>query len=378
MIMKKYIFLLIALVAFILPSNVNAQIAGGSPSKTWTFPVVTALDEEVTWYFDLTGSAFTDGQDLYLWDWSPSEPDAGNWAKSSDFAKLTYVGNMVWKKTLTPTLYFNRSVADILGSAGFWMRLKDLTGTIQSDVIQMPITATTLTSFATSGKAVQIFPAKFYLDQPLSLLVNVNEVYAGGVKGGLGTDPIYLHSGLNNYDPKALVEAQLWDPTRTQKVKLKSMGNGIYKMDMIPMDYYGVTNDYVMENIAFELPTMDWAKLGTDANGGSYVISAPGVVVVNPQLYIFPKKFSQNDLITIVRLNNEKNVSKLTYTLTAGTKTLTGDFFGSKADMRAYINLTTQLAGLPSLDKIHLVVTDNNNVKILDTDITLVQLSELE
>jgi hypothetical protein len=90
------------------------------------------LDQSVTWTFDLTGSAFNAGEDLYLWIWSPSEPDFGNWTNSSSFAKLSYVSGMVWSMTLTPTSYFSKTVSEIQASAGFWMLLKDKSGNIQT------------------------------------------------------------------------------------------------------------------------------------------------------------------------------------------------------------------------------------------------------
>ncbi|MEI6555756.1 MAG: T9SS type A sorting domain-containing protein [Paludibacter sp.] len=90
------------------------------------------LDQSVTWTFDLTGSEFTAGEDLYLWIWSPSEPDFGNWTNSSSFAKLTYVSGMVWSMTLTPTTYFSKTVSEIQASAGFWMLLKDKKGNLKT------------------------------------------------------------------------------------------------------------------------------------------------------------------------------------------------------------------------------------------------------
>ncbi len=378
--MKKYILLLITVLVIFLPRNVNGQIAGGVPAKIWTNPAITALDEEVVWYFDLTGTSFVDGADLYLWAWSPSEPDANNWAKSSAFAKLEYVGKMVWKKTITPTIYFNRSITDIKSSAGFWMRLKDLAGTIQSDVINVNGSWTDLDAFAGASKSAQIFPANFSLNQPLSILINAKEVWTGAVKGGLvGSPSIHLHSGLNKFQEGTIVEANMGNPILFEKTKFKNMGNDIYKIDMIPSQYYGVANDFVMEGISFVVPSKDWVKVGTDAGGKDFLFRAPGVPIPpDPELYIFPKKFSQKDIFIIKRLFNESNVSKLTYTIKAGDKTLTGDFKGVKADMRAYIDLLTGLAGSPSLDKIHIVVKDNNNREILNTDISLVQLSELE
>ena len=378
MTMKKYIILLITMATAVLPANVFGQIAGGAPSKIWTYPAVTALDEEVTWYFDMTGSAFTDGQELYLWAWSPSEPDAGNWANSSAFAKLDYVGNMVWKKTLTPTLYFNTTVDNIKASAGFWMRLKDHTGTIQSDVINVPGSWLTLDNFIASNKAVQIFPEKFYLDQPLSIIVNAKYVWTGSVQGGLvGSSELHLHSGLNTWSD-SLRQYKAWLPDVVASTKFKSLGNDIYKFDMIPSQYYNTGDGFVMENISFVIPNADWSKVGQDQGPKDFIFTAPGVVVLEPVLSIFPKNFSQLDLFTISRTNNEKNVTKLTYTITAGDKTLTGDFTGTRSLMNAYVDLLTGLAGSPSLDKIHILVKDNNGRAILDTDVSLVKLTDVE
>lgn len=367
------------LMAVITCGKLSAQVPElGAPSKIWTYPAVTALDEQVTWYFDMTGTTFTDGADLYLWAWSPAEPDAGHWESSSDFAKLEYVGNMVWKKTLTPTLYFNRSIADIKSSAGYWMRLKDKTGTVQSNVINVPWSWFDQDNFAASGVAVKFFPEKFYLNEPLSILVNAKEVWTGAVKGGLvGQPSIHLHSGLNAFQAGTIVEANMGVPALFEKTKFKDMGNDIYKLDMIPAQYYGVAEDFVMEDISFVLAAKDWVKVGTDVGGKDFLFRAPGVPVPpDPELYIFPKKFTQYDIFTIVRLHNEKNVSKLSYTITAGSKSLTGDFAGTRDELKAFINLTKELAGIPAIEKLHIVVVDNNNRKILDSDFSLVQLSE--
>ena len=110
-----------------------AQATTIAPISIISNPLGTyALDQSVTWTFDLSGSAYTAGEDLYLWIWSPSEPDFGNWTNSSSFAKLTYISGMVWSMTLTPTTYFSKSVSEIQASSGFWMLLKDKTGNLKT------------------------------------------------------------------------------------------------------------------------------------------------------------------------------------------------------------------------------------------------------
>lgn len=376
---KYFSGILFALVLMMLPQVSSATEDAGVPAKIWTYPVVYALDQEVTWYFDMTGTNFNEGQDLYLWAWSPSEPDAGNFDNSSEFAKLEYVGDMVWKKTLTPTKYFNTTVANIESSAGFWMRLKGKGNEKQSDVIQAPWSVGDIKTFKESGNAVQIYPEKFYIDQPLSLLVNANLVWTGAVQGGLAGEEIHLHSGLNNFAEGAIVEYQAWIPEVSAKTKLTPIGDNIYKIDFIPREYFGVDEDFVMENIEFLFPAKDWAKVGTAEGGKNFVVLAPGVVAPpDPVFYFFPQKFTQYDILSLVRKNNEKKSQGLIYTIVAGGKTITGEFTGKAEEMRAYVNLLQGLAGATNLDKINLEVKDKNGSEILKTDIPLVPLSDLE
>lgn len=376
--MKYITITLLAFVAILIPRNGFATEDVGTPAKVWTYPVIYALDQEVTWYFDMTGTGFTEKQDLYLWAWSPSEPDAGNFDNSSDFAKLEYVSGMTWKKTLTPTKYFNKTVADIEASAGFWMRLKGKGNEKQSDVIQAPWSVGDIKTFKESGEAVQIFPQKFYLDEPLSILVNAEKLWVGGTQSGLAGEEIFLHSGLNNFAAGAIVEANMGNPDLVKKTRLTPIGNNIYKIDFIPREYYGVGEDFVMENIEFLFPTRDWAKVGTNEGGKNFVILAPGVPIpLDPIFSFFPQKFSQFDILTLIRKNNEKNSQGLIYNITAGTKTITGEFTGNKDEMRAYINLFQSLSTEPSIDKINLLVKDKNGAEIIKTDIPLVPLSDL-
>ncbi|MEA5130105.1 MAG: hypothetical protein VB074_18225 [Proteiniphilum sp.] len=366
------------LMALVLPAESFATDDLGGPARVWTYPVIYAMDQEVTWYFDMTDSGFSEGEDLYMWVWSPTEPDAGNFDNSSEFAKLEYVGDMVWKKTLIPTQYFGASVQDIENSAGFWMRLKRKGNEVQSDVFSMTWSVGEVRSFLESGDPVKIFPEKFYLNEPLSLLVNAEKIWVGGDQGGLAGEEIHLHSGLNNFQADAMVEYQAWIPEVSEKTKLTPIGNNLYKIDFIPREYYGVEEDFIMENIEFLFPAKDWAKVGTDEGGKNFILLAPGVPIPpDPVFYFFPQRFSQLDLLTLVRLNNEKN-SKLSYTITGGGKTITGEFTGTLANLRAYINLFEVFSGDASLDKIHLVVTNQNGSEIVKTDIPLVPLSDLQ
>jgi len=115
-----------------LHTTFSTPVATTAPVSIFSNPAGTyPLDQPVTWTFDLTGSGFKAGQDVYMYAWSPTNPDP-TYSNSTAISKLTYVSGMVWSKTLTPTTYFTQTVEQIQASAGFWMKLKDQAGKIET------------------------------------------------------------------------------------------------------------------------------------------------------------------------------------------------------------------------------------------------------
>ena len=98
---KTAIYLMMLLMAMTFALNTKASTKVGMP-VCWTVPAVFTPDQEVTFYYDVTDVGFPEGVDLYLWAWQPSEPDAGNGDNSSEFAKLTYLGDNIYCKTMVP------------------------------------------------------------------------------------------------------------------------------------------------------------------------------------------------------------------------------------------------------------------------------------
>ena len=354
--MRKIIQTLL-LALFLLPNLVSAQQAMGPVAATYSFPVVYNYDEEVTWYFDLSTTTFTMGEDIYLWIWSPSEPDAGNFGNSSDFAKLTYVDGMTWKFTLTPTTYFSMTPEAIAASAGFWFRLKDDAGLKQSDVAS--ITYTPFTSFYTANEMVRSYPTAPVINKGVSILFNSNLV-----PGFDTATSVHMHSGLNDWDLK--VEYQAWLPDVVAKTKLKNLGNGFYKMDLIPQEYYNAPAGYVMNKINFLFVKDDWAGTSPDQvlNAAEYVAPPP------PEFRFFPQQISKRDFLGIIRKNNEAGIVKLLYTVTAGSTVLTGEIDGNATEIKGFVNLPSGLLNVNATE-IHVLVKDNSDRTISDTTIPL-------
>ncbi|WP_066219170.1 hypothetical protein [Formosa haliotis] len=356
--MKKTL-LYVLLIAFSLSSyTIKAQVEAGDVGKIWSYPVIYNYNEETTWYFDLVNTSFAEAQDLYIWIWSPSEPDAGNWENSSDFAKLKYEGDMVWSFTLTPTDYFSVSADDIAASAGFWFRLKDKTGSMQSSVSQVPYTP--FDSFYSANEMIRSYPEKPTLTSGLSILFNANLV-----DGFEGVSSVHFHSGLNDWE--VLQEYQAWVPEVVEKTKLKDLGNGFYRMDLIPSEYYGTQegyyDGYIMEKINFLMVAKDWV-----ANSGDQVLlAAEYVQPPDPEFRFFPLNISQKDFLGMSRINNERGVTMLKYKITAGPKVITGEFSGGTSEIKGFVDLVSELYGITGLTQIHVMVTDNNDRLISDT-----------
>ncbi|WP_445750080.1 T9SS type A sorting domain-containing protein [Polaribacter sp.] len=118
--MKKILLhLSILLYAF---TGLNAQTA---PAAVCTSKVNYNFDEEITYYFDLTGNtSVTAGEDLYYYSWAPNTPPGGS-------VLMTYLEDMVWSLTYTPTEFYGLTVAQIEaeGDAAFWSNIQNANGT---------------------------------------------------------------------------------------------------------------------------------------------------------------------------------------------------------------------------------------------------------
>jgi hypothetical protein len=357
--MKQFFYL----ISFLFISSIlQAQTDEvGDIYEIWTYPVVYNHNEEVSWYFDLSGTGFSEDEDVYIWIWSPSEPDAGNWENSSEFAKLTYIGNFVWKFDLIPTEYFGMTPSDINSSPGYWLRLKDKLGTKMSTVSNIPYID--FSSFYTSNELTKSYPNEPILDRPLSILFNSNLVSEFE-----NATSVHLHSGLNYWD--IVQEYQSWVPAIVEKTRLKELGNGFYKMDLIPSEYFETPDGYVMENMNYLFVKDDWAATIPDQ-----ILFAADVVPPPPPIFsFFPIKISHKDFLGLSRTNNEPGINTLFYEITADGVFIEGEFEGNTTLITGFIDLVTALQGRSDLESIHVVVTDNNDRLISEQDIQLVQL----
>lgn len=416
--MKKSLFhfYIGLLLAVLLPQQSLADdpVTRKAPNRMWTVPTVFEVDQPVTFYFDMTDAGFREGVDLYLWCWNPSEPDAGNWENSSDFAKLTYEGDNIYSMTMTPTKYFSSGAAsdkteqDIYNLCqtddwpGFWARLKTKDGSEQSDVFQAPDSRQTWKAFKESGKAVQFYSAqfqgntlnltdKFTLDKALTIVFNPDVFTVGGktmtefaAQAGFGG--FKLHSGLNDWT--YLQGVKVWIPDCMEKTDIKKQTNGMYTLSMKTVwDYYSyqyaddgsrqdnnLAADEQIDNMAWLVVGIlngDWGGTSPDQT----TKAGTAEVYPDPVFTMFPTKVSAMDILTLIRQYNGKRDGVLTWTLEAGNKKFSGKMNGTRDKRQASVNLIKELAGT-SASTMKLTISNEAGATLLTTDIPLVTPDE--
>lgn len=385
----------------------------GAPYRVWTVPTVFSVDEPVTFYFDMTDTGFKEGVDLYLWCWNPSEPDAGNWENSSDFARLTYEGENVYSMTITPTKYFSggttgkteQEIYDLCQTddwPGFWARLKTRDGSEESDVFRVSDSRVQWKEFAASGNGVQFYSTsftgntltltdKFTLNRPLTIVFNPDVFTVGGKtmtefakQDGFGG--FKLHSGLNDWTFQQGVK--VWIDGCMNKTDIHRLTNGYYALSMkSPFDYYsenyaddgslastGLTADEQIDNLAWLVVGIinnDWGGTCPD----QLTKAGTAEVYPDPVFTVFPSKVSSEDIITFIRQYNGKRDGNITWELKAGSKTFSGTLEGNRDKRRGSANLLKELAGL-NVESMTLTLRNESGTELVKTEIPLVSIDK--
>lgn len=405
MTMKKVLFALMCL--FPLALFADGVELPNAP-KCWTVPAVFTADEEVTFYYDMKGVGFQEGVDLYLWAWQPTEPDAGHGGNSSDFAKLEYLGNNIYKKTMVPTEYFHCDVAKFEDAnwPGFWQRLKTKDGSMWSGVFAAPDSRSEFEAFKKSGAGIQFFSGKksagftekFALDNPLTVLFNPDVYKLGGkTMTELAKDADFVtfgvHSGLNDWT--VLQTLDVWRPAVLAKAGLKKLSNGLYAWNIgIPSEYYAFNPQdpgqadkptiladpdkkaaFVLENMTYNVIKVIKDAAGANqwgVNTGDQTQKAgQAVPYPDPMFSVFPTRVSTKDILTLTRQYNGRTDGDLTYTIVAGSKTITGTMPGVRDKRETTIDLNKELQGVEA-SELKVTITNARGIKVVESTVPLV------
>lgn len=151
----------------LLPFTTNTSFAGNTPAVTGIPGGIYPLDQPVTWTFDLDGTIFDKSQELYLWAWDPVNPETiegrtgtFNTPSTDNVTKLTWVSDMQWKITVTPTVFYGKSVSQLQTSnpSAFWMLIRNKTGVVKSQSFGVPTNILTTGNATIISKSYQVYP----------------------------------------------------------------------------------------------------------------------------------------------------------------------------------------------------------------------------
>ena len=405
---KTALYLMTLLVAMTFALAAKASTKVGTP-VCWTVPAVFTPDQEVTFYYDVTDVGFPEGVDLYLWAWQPTEPDAGNGDNSSEFAKLTYLGDNIYCKTMVPTEYFHSTV-DAMTNAdwpGFWQQLKTKKDDLWSTEFAAPDSRQEWEAIAKnadqgvfiySGKKVKNFTDKWTLNEPLTFIFNPKVFKVGGktmeeFAKQANFHSFNIHSGMDDWTYQQGVK--VWIPGCMDKTNVKKLSNGYYSWSMkTPYDYYswnyadsgakestGLESDYEPTNIAWlmvgvinkEDGSTDWG--GTCADQSAKAGQA--VPYPDPSFSYFPTKLCANDILTLTRQYNGKLDGDLTCKIVAGNKELTGVLAGNRDKRTISFNLLDDVTD-KTISDLKVTITNVKGVEVVNTTIPLVPMSEVK
>jgi len=353
-------------------AHFSMKAADISPDRQWCVPAQYSMDEEITWYFDFSSStALPDRGDLYIWIWVPKNPVSGLPDPNQDKVKLDYKGDRIWALTFTPTVFFGMSAADIIANpeSSFYFLLRSLnfddwhTGTLsfpKVDHVGNFVNSNKMWSYATDDVQNKLYPTSY-----LTIWFNAN--LADGFNG---VSNVHIHSGYNNFSDH-IIEYHAWEteeagfPCEQSQTacytRFKNLGNGIYKKDLVPYEYFQAEKSDLMQNIEFLFVQENWSA--TTPN--QVILAADVPPPPTPVLSFFPTNVSKWDVMSIKRTYNVRNSIPLKYEITGGGKTIKGEFSGSLDSQELYLNIRKEFGD--NVSSLHIVIKDRNDNLISDS-----------
>ena len=309
---------------------------------------------------------------------------------------------------MVPTEYFHCDVAKFEDAnwPGFWQRLKTKDGSMWSGVFAAPDSRSEFEAFKKSGAGIQFFSGKkstgftekFALDDPLTVLFNPDVYKLGGkTMTELAKDADFVtfgvHSGLNDWT--VLQTLDVWRPTVLAKAGLKKLSNGLYAWNIgIPSEYYASNPQdpgqpdkptiladpdkkaaFVLENMTYNVIKVIKDAAGANqwgVNTGDQTQKAgQAVPYPDPLFSVFPTRVSTKDILTLTRQYNGRTDGDLTYTIVAGSKTITGTMPGVRDKRETTIDLNKELQGVEA-SELKVTITNARGIKVVESTVPLV------
>ncbi len=133
--------------------------------------------------------------------------------------------------------------------------------------------------------------------------------------------------------------------------------------------------DFELENLTYLIVEVIKDAKGANAwgaNSGDQMQKAgKASPYPDPSFSYFPSKVSLKDILTLTRQWNEKTAGDLKYTITAGSKTLTGTMPGIRDKREVTLDLNKEFQGVTATE-MQVKIDKANGANVIDTTIPLV------
>lgn len=262
--MKKLLSLLV--VTLLTASPMFSQTWGDNilsiPKRVWTDPVIYDYDEEVTWYFDLSGEdaairEILDDATLALWTWIPTNPGDGHFGGGYNIAQpemiLTARKGYVYSITMKPTEFYNVTkeyLSAYSAENSFVMHIrvfsKDRDADINCFAFHVKFPHFIVKDIKTEKIPHLVYPTEVNATTPIAILIDKDSIPAF-------TGNLYLDTKINDG-----AYSVIYDGANANKTKMKNYFgvNEIYVLNISnPSEYFGTAFDYRLENIEFATRT---------------------------------------------------------------------------------------------------------------------------
>lgn len=281
--MKKYsLYILGAML--LLTGNIFAQAP-----KLYSTPAAFTVNEDITVYFDVTGTAL-DGAtgNIYLWSWS----DAGDNINNGSWGQFN---NMLTKVEGQDNLYYaNINIARDypVGATQIQGLVVNEGGTAQTDDSE-PLVSFDFTNWG--GRSAIVYPATYTATTPISIIVNLNN----GGNIDLNTSAVHMHSGMNAGEKDWQYEVGFnSDLNKTALSKVEGY-EGVWRINITPYEYYGAPQNSQLVNIIALFNNGTWDQK-LDDNGSDFVFIPKSTDEGPTAARFFLGRFTADDVLPVI------------------------------------------------------------------------------
>jgi hypothetical protein len=215
------------------------------------------LDQNLS-HTQLLIEAATNGDDMYIWTWSPYEFPAGSpkvngegaqpWKNSNELLKMTNEGDLIYSYTMIPVEFYEVDAATVFeNDIKFLVKPKDGGGygdpDIKSEDLTLEINPPNLARTVVYG-----FPAAPLQDDVFRIIYdNYREEKPSMQNLEAGNVYVYLEATLT--DSSSIIPSTFFQVGNNPNLEMKVAGNGIFELVIIPELFFNLQSGQKINSI---------------------------------------------------------------------------------------------------------------------------------